>query len=159
MLTSFMRANSRSKTRGARPCWSSVVSSSDKALGGPHMVYVFPLPVYMKWKFWKSIIRNKSTTRATSCSGKNGKEPAHMRTRNYWTQPGNSPQGAPQQAQKYLPGKPDKKQHYTTQEPSNWHERDTENELSGNKSCLSSVGLSNWIKCEIMTVDGQGISG
>lgn len=31
----------------------------------------------------------------------------------------------------------------TTQEPSNWHERDTENELSSNKSCLSSVGLSN----------------
>lgn len=41
-----MRENSRSKTLGVKPCSSLDEFSSNNALVGPHIVKVFPLPVY-----------------------------------------------------------------------------------------------------------------
>lgn len=44
-ITSLIRAKSISKTRGVKPLWSPLKCSSNNPLAGPHMVYVFPLPV------------------------------------------------------------------------------------------------------------------
>lgn len=45
-ITSSIRSKSLWKTRGANPRWSMVKFSPNKALVGPQIVYVFPLPVW-----------------------------------------------------------------------------------------------------------------
>lgn len=44
-ITCSIRVKRCWKTRGVKPCWSLDKLSSNRALAGPHIVYVFPLPV------------------------------------------------------------------------------------------------------------------
>jgi hypothetical protein len=47
-ITSLIRENNCSKTRGVSPL-SLPIESPESAERGPHMVYVFPLPVCPRW--------------------------------------------------------------------------------------------------------------